>query len=67
MTSREINGIPVVESSVRSEHAERAQPFAHDRVVDQFAQNGERARGGQTLRLRDRVAHAETHPEMFCE
>src|SRR5436190_4166035 len=40
--------------------------LAHDRVVKQFTQNGERGLASERARLGNGVAHAETHAKMFC-
>ena len=42
-----------------------AQSLSHNRVVHQLAQNREWLLGGKLLRLRDGVAHTETHPKIF--
>ena len=45
----------------------RAKPLAHDRVVDELAENCERRLLRQFFGLRNRVAHAETHSEMLSQ
>src|SRR5207249_10386260 len=44
-----------------------AQPLPDNGVVHEFAEDGERTFGGELFRLDNRIAHSETHPEMFSQ
>ena len=48
-------------------HPVRAKPFAHDWVVNELAENGEWRLLCQFFGVRDGIAHAETHSEMFSQ
>ena len=43
----------------------RPESLAHDRIVDEFAQNRERPFVCELFRVGDGVAHTKTHPKMF--
>ncbi|MEI9894945.1 MAG: hypothetical protein WDN28_13925 [Chthoniobacter sp.] len=62
---RRLRGCRVVERPFA--HALPHQAFADDRVVDEFAEDGERGAPGQFFRLGDGVADAETKAVVFCE
>ena len=57
--------IVVVEKCFADAFGVKALP--HDRVVHEFAENGEGRFGRELLGLGDGVAHAETDPEMFSQ
>src|SRR6266478_3765114 len=45
----------------------RPESFTHQRVMGQLAENGQRPGESKRFGACDRVAHAETHSEMFRE
>lgn len=48
-------------------HSVCGQPIPHDRIVDQFAEDGERPFLSQTFRLSDGVSDAEAKAVVFCD